>query len=419
MKLSRKLMTAALLLLQFLPQSAPAFVLLEPPASGFVMNLDLQPSEPFQTIGYGFTSWNKLAEYALATWNRVGIGSGPDFGFFGITDPAVVGSACARDGVNEVTWASDNCGFSFGDVIAITNRWVVNGLRVEEDVIFNSKLPFNAYRGPLVQASGGRWLNDFFRVAVHEFGHVAGLEHPNQAGQKVTAIMNSYLGNIDSLQPDDMAGARAIAWNAVSGTQPAKVTLSVQAGWNLVGNGSGATLDVAATFGNSSDVLTVWKWNAGDAQWAFYSPSLAGQELIDYASKKGYAVLTGVNSGEGFWVKAKYSFIAQWPAGTAVTSASHQTGLAAGWNLISIGDNKTPREFNTALSLTPPSPGYIPANLSTLWAWDAVKSKWYFYAPSLDAKAGMYLSDYITSKGYLDFGTRTLDAVTGFWVSKP
>ena len=47
--------------------------------------------------------------------------------------------------------------------------------------------------------------------------------------------------------------------------------------------------------------------------------------------------------------------------------------------------------------------------------------KWYFYSPQLDAKGGTVLTDYIASKGYLDFTAtnKLLDAGTGFWVNKP
>ena len=47
-------------------------------------------------------------------------------------------------------------------------------------------------------------------LLVHEFGHVMGLGHPDQAGQQVTAIMNSDIGFLRELQPDDIAGARAL-----------------------------------------------------------------------------------------------------------------------------------------------------------------------------------------------------------------
>ena len=74
---------------------------------------------------------------------------------------------------------------------------------------------------PVVNASSvGGTLFDFYRLALHEFGHAAGLDHPNlDGGQSVVAVMNS--GNqavggpqsaVDHLQADDIAGAHAIAW---------------------------------------------------------------------------------------------------------------------------------------------------------------------------------------------------------------
>jgi hypothetical protein len=53
---------------------------------------------------------------------------------------------------------------------------------------------------------------DFHRVALHEFGHVVGLDHPDLAKPKqtVSAIMNSTISNFDSLRPDDINGAHSI-----------------------------------------------------------------------------------------------------------------------------------------------------------------------------------------------------------------
>jgi hypothetical protein len=95
-----------------------------------------------------------------------------------------------------------------------------------------------------------------------------------------------------------------------------------------------------------------------------------------------------------------------------VPSTSFQT-MASGWNLIAIGESKTPSQFNALVSATTP--------LTTLWACDATNSAWYFYAPSLDANSGTALTDYITSKGYLDFtaNNKTLGPGVGFWVNKP
>ncbi len=186
-------------------------------------------------------------------------------------------------------------------------------------------------------------------------------------------------------------------------------------GWNLIGNGQSNAITVSSVFGDSSLVNTIWKWIASTGTWAFYTPTLTDGGAA-YAATKGYSFLTTINAGEGFWVNAKSTFNMQLPVGTAVLSASFQS-MGSGWNLIAIGDNKTPSLFNQALSATPPSPGVNPLNLTTLWAWDAALTNWYFYAPSLDSAGS--LSSYITSKNYLSFGAGTLAPTTGFWVNKP
>ena len=112
----------------------------------------------------------------------------------------------------------------------------------------------------------------------------------------------------------------------------------------------------------------MWKWVPSKSSWAFYAPSLVGQQLTDYATSKGYDVLTTINGGEGFWINAKAAFTAQLPAGTLLMSDSFRSTLFPGWNLIATGDNPTPSQFNQALSATPPQAGPsviagFPANL--------------------------------------------------------
>lgn len=76
-------------------------------------------------------------------------------------------------------------------------------------MIFNKQdWNWDSYRGALRPG-----MMDFHRVALHEFGHVVGLNHPDDYGQRVSAIMNAYIGSLYTLQADDMAGAQYIYGN--------------------------------------------------------------------------------------------------------------------------------------------------------------------------------------------------------------
>ena len=198
-------------------------------------------------------------------------------------------------------------------------------------------------------------------------------------------------------------------------------TANLVGGWNLLGNGMSNAITVSSKFGDQNLVSTVWKWIASSGAWAFYTPTLSDGGAA-YAAGKGYTLLTTINAGEGFWVNAKSGFSAQL-SGTPVSTNSFADGLtsnalSAGWSLIAIGDNKAPAAFANTIAVNPPAAGTtVATSLTTLWAWDAMLTGWYFFAPSL-VNAGTQAS-YIASKGYLDFGTKTLTPTTGFWVNRP
>ncbi len=121
---------------------------------------------------------------------------------------------CDRnDGLNTVTPWSTECGMPYppGTLATTLQRFRITGEIVEADVVFNSGVDWGIYEGP---QRGG--VIDSYRVAVHEFGHVLGLDHPDEHGQVVSAIMNSGAGDIDRLQADDIAGIRAIYGRTVA-----------------------------------------------------------------------------------------------------------------------------------------------------------------------------------------------------------
>lgn len=158
-----------------------------------------------QTLMDGFTSFNQSAEDALGLWNQK---------LSRLQFSVVRNSTVApRDGdrQNSVFFSNTVFGKTFGNAtLAVTQRTWQGSTIVETDVVFNTAMSFNSYRGPLRNASNGGQLHDFHRIAIHEFGHVLGLDHPDEAGQNVVAIMNSIESDVDSLQPDDITGGQSL-----------------------------------------------------------------------------------------------------------------------------------------------------------------------------------------------------------------
>src|SRR4029453_5100857 len=177
--------------------------------------------------------------------------------------------------------ASDTfCGFAFSPgVLAITSgRTASTGAFSEVVVLFNASLPWSTYPGPLQPV-----VTDFHRVAIHEFGHVLGLDHPDQHGQNVDAIMNSHISDLDGLQADDIAGVNAIYPSNTGPTsalenppQGSAVSgISVISGWKCtagtltftIDNGPPGSLVYGSSRGDTpcnnpnNGFVTLWNWN--------------------------------------------------------------------------------------------------------------------------------------------------------------
>jgi alpha-tubulin suppressor-like RCC1 family protein len=221
-------------------------------------------------------------------------------------------------------------------------------------------------------------------------------------------------GNIRAVAT--IPGATTSSSCVVGGT--ISVGLSLAAGWNLLGNPVNQSLGVAQKFGDASKVNTVWKWDAIKANWQFYTPSLNATDLLAYATAQGYGVLSEIQAGDGYWVHAKTQADLGSLCGQAVNL--RQSSLSSGWNLVSTASPISAKEFNLALSDTPPTTGQVPINMTSLWAWDTAASQWFFYAPVLDAQGASTLLDYIGAKSYKDFtgSGKTLGNGVGIWVNR-
>ena len=158
-------------------------------------------------------SWSSAFVGAMAQWTAL-----TDFTFEVNTtplDPCVGYGRNSRglgfpagngDARNSADFGTTVCGNEFGDnVLAITLTLTAPGtlgfdyLR-QTDIIFNSKFSWDIYSGP------SRSAKDFGRVALHELGHALGLAHENQ----LASIMASSVGDITTLQPDDLAAASSL-----------------------------------------------------------------------------------------------------------------------------------------------------------------------------------------------------------------
>jgi hypothetical protein len=172
------------------------------PDGNIVMQLQLgQPATPLLD---GAPDWATVAESALNEWNLQLARSK----FTVVRDST---AAIARGNrINNVIFRTDIYGQAFDSrTLAVTLGFTstATARATEKDVIFNSNRTWNSYRGTLRSTA-----SDFRRVALHEFGHVLGLDHPDQAtpAQFVDAVMNSTVSNVETLRPDDIAGAHAL-----------------------------------------------------------------------------------------------------------------------------------------------------------------------------------------------------------------
>lgn len=197
---------AGVLLAGFSSEPTRAFALLPQKWDFGVVTMHLQLGTGPALLD-GSPSFDAAVIGAMNTWNS-------EIDFVKLW-PVADSSVRRRDGdqVNHVFFDRSHYGEPFLSFeLAVTTRWFRTSdptARVESDVVFNNTVQWNSYRGP-VRTVDGRETFDIVRVALHELGHVLGLDHPDEHGQEVAALMNSTIRNRDALTADDIAGARSM-----------------------------------------------------------------------------------------------------------------------------------------------------------------------------------------------------------------
>jgi hypothetical protein len=172
--------------------------------AGTVVTFQMGLGSAGRTLIDGNTSWDTAAAPALAAWDNV-------MARLQYRSNVATPPVSSGDGVNSVVFSNTVFGQKFGSGTLAVTYWSYSGSTLREaDILFNKNQAFDSYRGPLRFGSNGWCIGDIRRVLIHELGHALGLDHPDDHGQHVDAIMNSVTSDRETLSADDISGAQSM-----------------------------------------------------------------------------------------------------------------------------------------------------------------------------------------------------------------
>lgn len=277
------------------------------------ITMQLQLGSSATPLSDGSPSWGASAEDALATWNAQ-IGSTR---FVVVRDSTATIAKGNR--INNVHFSPTVYGEAWGSgVLAVALTYSTSSSSaVESDVVFNQNLKWDSYRGPARYSNGA--VYDFRRVAMHEFGHVLGLDHPDQDGQTVTALMNSRVSNLDTLAADDIAGAQAL-YGAAASTVTAP-TITNQPASQTVTAGANVSFTVAA----AGTAPFAYQWRKGGVNLTGATSATLALGSVTASSAGQYSVVVSNSAGSVSSATATLTVNAPTTAPTITTHPAAQT----------------------------------------------------------------------------------------------